>query len=55
MTMTGSDPDSARRFWLAFAAGFLLLGAAWTALFLAAHRAQVESVPLASPSGRTAP
>jgi len=55
MTMAANNRASARRLWLAVAAGFLLLGTAWTVLFLAARRAHVESVPLATSPGRTAP
>jgi hypothetical protein len=43
------DKGAARRLWLAVGIGFLLLAAAWTALFVAAHRAQVQAVPLARP------
>jgi hypothetical protein len=55
MMMTTRSKSSARWLWLAVAAGFLLLGAAWSALFVAARRARIESVPLAAQPGRTAP
>lgn len=45
----------ARRLWLAVAAGFVLLGIAWAILFTAAHRAQVQSVPLVESNGGTKP
>ena len=38
--------------WLWVAAGFLLLLTAWTALFLAARAARVESVPVAAQPGK---
>ncbi len=43
------------RLWLAVAAGFALLAVAWALLFVAAHRAQVQSVPLAGANGGTKP
>ena len=46
--MTKSADSSVLRLWLAVTAGFVLLGAAWVALFLAARRAHVEDVPLAT-------
>ena len=51
MTKT-ADTASPLRLWLAVTAGFLLLGTAWTAMFLAARHARVESVPLATSPGR---
>lgn len=53
MTKSPGDRSTARRMWLAVAAGFLLFATAWTALFLAARHAHVESVPLAHQPGRT--
>lgn len=55
MTTATKSSSSARILWLAVAAGFLLLGTAWTAMFLAARRAHVESVPLATQPGKTSP
>ena len=46
MTLASSDNVLRRRMWLGVAAGFLLLAGAWTALFIAAHHARVEEVPL---------
>ncbi|HVT72572.1 MAG TPA: hypothetical protein VHD61_05500 [Lacunisphaera sp.] len=48
-------PGGARVLWLWVAAGFLLLAAGWTVLFTVAHRAQVQSVPLAGTQGGTRP
>jgi len=50
--MTRTAGSSALRLWLAVTAGFLLLGTAWTALFLAARQAHVASVPLAASPGK---
>jgi hypothetical protein len=33
------------------AAGFLFLALLWTAMFVAARHARIESVPLAAPAG----
>lgn len=44
-----------RSLWLWVAAGFLLLAAVWAVMFTAAHRAQVQSVPLAGSNGGTKP
>lgn len=48
-------PGGARSLWLWVAAGFLLLAAGWTVLFTVAHRAQVQSVPLAGTDGGAKP
>ena len=52
MKATNVADPTARRLWLAVTAGFLLLATAWTALFLAARHAHVESVPLAAQPGK---
>ena len=44
-----------RSLWLWVAAGFLVLAGVWAVLFAAAHRAQVQSVPLAGANGGTKP
>ena len=49
--MAPSDKSLARRMWYGVGTGFLLLAAAWTALFIAAHRAHVEDVPFATHGG----
>jgi hypothetical protein len=52
MTKASNDKTAARRLALAVTAGFLLLAAAWTALFLAARHANVETVPLTGRQGQ---
>lgn len=37
--------------WLWVAGGFLFLGLLWAAMFVVAHRANIQSVPLAAPAG----
>jgi hypothetical protein len=53
MTMASNDKTTARRLALAVAAAFLLAGLAWSALFLAARHARIETVPLAGQPGRS--
>jgi hypothetical protein len=50
--MNKTADSSSGRLWLAVTAGFLLLGTAWTVLFLAAWHARIESVPLATSPGK---
>jgi hypothetical protein len=52
MTKGADSSSSPLRLWLAVTVGFLLLGTAWTAMFLAARHARVESVPLAAQPGK---
>lgn len=50
---TGSNGrGSSLSLWLGVAVGFLLLAAAWGAMFTAARSARVESVPLAAKGAR---
>ena len=53
--MKKASPDklTARKMWLGVAAGFLVLAMAWTAMFVAARRADVASVPLSNGGGGT--
>lgn len=37
--------------WLWVVGGFLFLGLLWAAMFVVAHRANIQSVPLAAPAG----
>ncbi len=43
--------QTARLMWLAVAGGFLLLALAWTALFVAADRAQTQFIPVQRTEG----
>lgn len=41
-----SEAGSGRSLWLWVAAGFVFLAVLWVALFLGAHAARIEAVPL---------
>ena len=48
---TAAARRTARRMWLGVAGGFLLLAMAWTALFVAADRAQTQFIPVPRTEG----